>query len=101
MSILGILRKATIITAGFSDFGSLEISPSITLFSVLDAGDRRKKNPESRRSGQGQPGHVLEQRAMPHLDRLLLDPPRTSKDIGHTPSPVVDGDRHVRLPGEL
>ena len=101
MSISGVLRTASIFSTRFPDFESLEISIGVTLPSVLEAGDSRKKNPESRRSVQSQPGNVLEQRAMPHLDWLLLNHPRTSKDIGNAESPMVDGERNVRLPGEL
>src|SRR5436309_5819951 len=82
MSISGVLRTASIFLPRFPDFESLEISIGVTLPSVLDAGDRRKKDPESRRSVQSQPGHAPEQRATPHPDRLLFNHPPTSKDIG-------------------
>src|SRR5207245_4554290 len=73
----------------------------VTLFSALDGWDRCEEQSESGRPVQCDLGNVFKQSAMPHFDGLLLNHPRSPKNVRHAASVAIDRNGYVRLPGEL
>src|SRR3989442_3450169 len=73
----------------------------IIVFPNLDDGDGHEKYSQSRRPVQSDLRNIFEQRAVTHLDRLLLNHPGSSEDGRDAPSFAIDRDCDVGLPGEL